>query len=140
MRHTACCQVSHAAQASGFKPVCGVEMDAIAASSFCANLPAAGGNEMPLQDFLVALRQREAGMPGGLLAAEPKHVATLPLQHTSLMLPPLPHCRARHHRILARQPSLPGAVASQSLPQLPPPAARADAHAGAGKRCMQLRS
>ena len=44
----ACCQMSHAAQAAGFQPVCGVEMDAIAASSYCANLPAAGGNEMPL--------------------------------------------------------------------------------------------
>jgi site-specific DNA-cytosine methylase len=66
MRNAACCQVSHAAQAAGFQPVCGVEMDAVAASSFCANLPAAGGNEMPLQEFLAALRQGEAGMPGGL--------------------------------------------------------------------------
>ncbi|EFN54477.1 hypothetical protein CHLNCDRAFT_135136 [Chlorella variabilis] len=55
--------VSDAAACAGFQPVCGLEVDAAASSSYCANVPVAGGEEMSVEQFLHALARGEEGMP-----------------------------------------------------------------------------
>lgn len=56
--------VSVAARAAGFTPVCGVECDSAAASSYTANVPEAGGPAWTLAQFLEALEAGEEGLPG----------------------------------------------------------------------------
>jgi site-specific DNA-cytosine methylase len=62
-------------------PVLGVEQDPVAASSFCANVPGAGSDDAPLEQFLAALRAGQEGWLGradSLQARDGRRMASLP--------------------------------------------------------------